>query len=163
MENWYQLQFQKKILHAAEKESERVQQKRVEYWSQVREIEASKLIFIDESGVNLALLRLYARALIGQRARGRKPQKRGRNISIISAISLEKVVASVNIYGAVDAVTYDTSVLKKSAWLLGYFTFFWAFLLDFIESKPFSYRHFRLFQQALINAVLKKYMLEHNR
>jgi len=25
----------------------------------VREIEASKLIFIDESGVNLALLRLY--------------------------------------------------------------------------------------------------------
>ena len=46
---------------------------------------------------------------------------------------------------------YDTSVLnKKSAWLLGYFTFFWAFFLDFIESKPFSYRHFRLFQQALI-------------
>ncbi len=61
----------------------------MEYWSQVREIEASKLIFIDESGVNLALLRLYGRALIGQRARGRKPQKRGRNISIISAISFE--------------------------------------------------------------------------
>ena len=43
-----------------------------------------------------------------------------------------------------------TDVLnKKSAWLLGYFTFFWAFFLDFIESKPFSCRHFRLFQQAL--------------
>ena len=69
----------------------------MEYWSQVREIEASKLIFIDESGVNLALLRLYARALIAQRDRERKPQKRGRNISIIIAISLEKVVALVNI------------------------------------------------------------------
>ncbi|ARI83175.1 hypothetical protein BH695_3896 [Microcystis aeruginosa PCC 7806SL] len=46
------------------------------YWSEVREIEASKLIFIDESWVNLALLRLYARALIGRRSRGRKPQKR---------------------------------------------------------------------------------------
>lgn len=67
------------------------------YWSEVREIEASKLIFIDESWVNLALLRLYARALIAQRDRGRKPQKRGRNISIIGAISLEKVVALVNI------------------------------------------------------------------
>jgi hypothetical protein len=55
-------------------------------------------------------LRLYARALIGRRDRGRKPQKRGRNISIISAISLEKVVASVNIYGAVDAVTFGSSV-----------------------------------------------------
>jgi transposase len=85
----------------------------VEYWSEVREIEASKLIFIDESGVNLALLRLYARALIGRRARGRKPQKRGKNISIISAISLEKVVASVNIYGAVDAVTFEGFILKE--------------------------------------------------
>ncbi|ARI79872.1 putative potein [Microcystis aeruginosa FACHB-905 = DIANCHI905] len=63
----------------------------------MREIEASKLIFIDELGLNLALLRLYARALIAQRDRGRKPQKRGRNISIIGAISLEKVVALVNI------------------------------------------------------------------
>jgi hypothetical protein len=42
-------------------------------------------------------LKLYARALIDQRNWGRKPQKRGRNISIISAISLEKVVALVNI------------------------------------------------------------------
>jgi len=52
---------------------------------------------------------------------------------------------------------YDTSVRdEKSAWLLGYFTFFWAFFLDFIESKPFSYRHFRLFQQALNNNMEKK-------
>ena len=41
--------------------------------------------------------------------------------------------------------------MKTSAWLLVYFTFFWAFFLDFIESKPFSYRHFRLFQPALIS------------
>jgi hypothetical protein len=42
----------------------------------------------------------------------KKPQKRGENISIISAISLEKVVASVNIYGAVDAVTFKGFILK---------------------------------------------------
>jgi hypothetical protein len=35
------------------------------------------LIFIDESGVNLAMVRLYRRALKGQRARGQKPLKRG--------------------------------------------------------------------------------------
>jgi hypothetical protein len=64
------------------------------------------LIFIDESGVNLAMLRLYARALKGKRARGEKPQKRGQNISIISALSLRKVLASSNIYGCVDAVTF---------------------------------------------------------
>ena len=48
--------------------------------------------------------------------------------------------------------------MKKSAWLLVYFTFFWAFFLDFIESKPFSYRHFRLFQQALSRVCGKKFV-----
>jgi len=54
---------------------------------------------VDESGVNLALIRLYARALKGKRARGSKPQKRGRNISLITAISSQEVLASVEIYG----------------------------------------------------------------
>ena len=71
------------------------------------------LIFLDESGVNLAMVRLYARALKGKRARGEKPQKRGRNISLISALSLRKLVASVNIYGAVDGVTFEAFVLNK--------------------------------------------------
>ena len=42
------------------------------------------LIFIDESGVNLAMVRMYARALKGERARGERPQQRGRNISLIA-------------------------------------------------------------------------------
>jgi hypothetical protein len=33
--------------------------------------------------------------------------------TLISAISLEKVVASVNIYGAVDAVTFEGFILKE--------------------------------------------------
>jgi hypothetical protein len=35
-----------------------VQQKRVEFWEKIREIRVEDLIFIDESGVNLAMLRL---------------------------------------------------------------------------------------------------------
>jgi hypothetical protein len=45
------------------------------------------LIFVDESGVNLAMVRLYARAIKGKRARGEKPQKRGQNLALISAMS----------------------------------------------------------------------------
>ena len=77
-------------MYAPEKENVEVQHKRVEYWQIVRGIKAENLVFIDESGVNLAMLRLYARALKGQRARGEKPQKRGQNISIIGAISERK-------------------------------------------------------------------------
>ena len=59
------------------------------------------------------MVRLYARALKGKRARGDKPQKRGRNISLITAISIREVVASVEIYGSVDAVTFEALVSQK--------------------------------------------------
>lgn len=74
---------------------------------------AEDLIFIDESGVNLAMIRMYARALKGHRARGSKPVKRGKNVSILTALSLEKVVASSNIYGAVDGVTFEAFIANK--------------------------------------------------
>ncbi len=85
----------------------------------IRDIRVEDLIFIDESGVNLALLRLYARALKGKRARGKKPQKRGKNISIISALSLQKVLASSNIYGSVDGVTFEAFIVKQLVPQLG--------------------------------------------
>jgi len=56
---------------------------------------------------------LYARALKGKRARGEKPQKRGQNISIISALSLKEVLASSNIYGSVDGVTFEAFIVQK--------------------------------------------------
>jgi len=67
----------------------------------------------DESGGNLAMLRLYARALRGKRARGEKPLKRGKNISIISALSLEKGLAYRIIYGSVDGATFEAFIVKK--------------------------------------------------
>ena len=71
------------------------------------------LIFIDESGVNLAMVRLYARALRGKRALGKKPQKRGKNISLVAALSVREVIASANIYGAVDGVTFEAFIIQK--------------------------------------------------
>ena len=59
------------------------------------------------------MVRLYARALKGKRARGSKPQKRGKNISVIAALSVREVVASVNIYGAVDGVAFEAFILNK--------------------------------------------------
>jgi hypothetical protein len=65
----------------------------VEFWDKIRDVRAQDLIFIDESGVNLAMVRLYGRALKGQRARGEKPLKRGTNIILISALSSAEIVA----------------------------------------------------------------------
>lgn len=52
-----------------------MQQQRVEFWQLIGGILAKDLIFIDESGVNLALTRLFARSPQGKRARGTRPQK----------------------------------------------------------------------------------------
>ena len=68
---------------------------------------------MDETGVNLALIRLYARGLRGQRARGTRPQKRGKNVSMIGAIALKGIVASINLLGATDGLTFEAFVIQK--------------------------------------------------
>ena len=50
--------FKKKHSRAAEKTSERVQKARVDFWEKIRDIRAEDLIFIDESGVDIAMVRL---------------------------------------------------------------------------------------------------------
>lgn len=79
----------------------------------VRDILAENLIFIDESGVNLALTRLCARAPKGQRAHGKRPQKRGRNVSIVGALSLTGLIASASIMGAFDGLTFEAFIAQR--------------------------------------------------
>jgi transposase len=95
-----------------------VLKQRVEYWQVIGEVKAENLVFIDESGVNLAMVRLYARSLKGTRARGERPQRRGKNLSIISALSLKEVLATANIYGAVDGVVFEAFIVKELVPLL---------------------------------------------
>ena len=74
---------------------------------------AKNLIFIDESGVNLALTRLHARSPRGQRAHGSKPQKRGKNVSIISALGFQGVLTRVSLFGAIDSLTFEAFVAQR--------------------------------------------------
>ncbi|MEM6437199.1 MAG: IS630 family transposase [Cyanobacteria bacterium P01_D01_bin.115] len=105
--------LKKKTFHADEKESERVQLKRVEFWQLIRGILAKDLIFIDESGVNLALTRLQARAPKGQRAHGKRPQKRGQNVSLVGALSLTGLLTSTSIMGAFDGLTFEAFISQR--------------------------------------------------
>ena len=65
-------------------------------------------MFIDESGFNVALTPLYARAPKGQRAYGQVPKNRGENSSLIAALSLDAgVSAAMTVEGAVDGIAFD--------------------------------------------------------
>lgn len=89
-----------------------MQEKRVDYWDKVRDIEPENLIFLDESGSNLALTRLYARSLKGLRAYGDRPSQRGQNVSIVGAVSLNGLVSSFNVLGAYDGLTFEAFVVR---------------------------------------------------
>lgn len=108
-----ELNAQKKTLHPNEKETERVQKERLEFWQLVRGFLAQDLIFLDESGVNLALTRLYARAPKGKRAHGKRPSKRGKRVSIISAISLSEVMTHFNVMGSTDGLTFEAFISQQ--------------------------------------------------
>jgi transposase len=102
----------KKALHPSEKGSERVQRLRYEYWQMIQGILAQNLIFIDESGVNWAMTRLYARSAKGQRARGAVPQ-RGKNVSILGAISLNGLITQLALLGSTDGLTFEAFIARR--------------------------------------------------
>jgi len=70
-----------------------------------------RLVFIDESGFNLAMTPLYARAPKGQRAYGQGSKNRGENSSLIAALSLDEgVCAAMTLEGAVDGIAFQVYV-----------------------------------------------------
>jgi transposase len=89
-------------LHASQAETDRVQLLRQQYREEIRDIRPEDLVFIDETGVNLMMVRLYARALKGERATGERPYKQGRNVTLIGAISLKGIVATLSLDGGIN-------------------------------------------------------------
>jgi transposase len=62
--------------------------------------------FVDESGINLALTRLYGRARRGQRAVGSTPINYGENITLVGALGLSGLAAPMMIAGAIDGEVF---------------------------------------------------------
>ncbi len=49
--------------------------------------------------VNIAMTRVYARALKGKRAHGSRPDKRGKNVTIVGAIALRGIIGTMSFKG----------------------------------------------------------------
>lgn len=90
-----------------------MQKERARYWQLIQGILAKDMIFIDESGINLAMTRLFARAPKGERAHGKRPSKRGKNVSLISAISLTGVITQIALLGSIDGLTFEAFIAQK--------------------------------------------------
>jgi transposase len=97
---------QKKTLEA----SERKEKERQEWEEKAKNLDAHKLVFLDESGSNIALTRLYARAPKGKRAKGSIPRNRGKNMTLISCLTLDGLGESLIIDGSANGELFEIYV-----------------------------------------------------
>ena len=77
------------------------------------------LVFVDETGSNLAMTRRYARSLKGRRAYSDAPYQRGNNLTLIGAMALRGMIGEMTLPGATDGLafkTYVTQVLVPNLW-----------------------------------------------
>ena len=71
---------------------------------------AHHLKFIDESGVNLGLTRLFGRATPGQRVVEATPGTSGPHYTVVAAVGLDGVQAPWLLEGAMSTVSFETYV-----------------------------------------------------
>ncbi len=71
---------------------------------------AEHLKFIDESGVNLGLTRLFGRAAPGQRVAEATPGTSGPHYTVVAAVGLGGVQAPWLLEGAMNTVSFETYV-----------------------------------------------------
>jgi len=109
----------KKTLYASEQDTPRVQELRHGYRCWLDKIDVRNLVFVDEAGLNLSMSRLFARAQAGERAIGSIPRNNGGNISLLGALSLDGLIASMTIPGSTNTevfLTYVSQVLVPQLW-----------------------------------------------
>jgi transposase len=97
------LDLQKKTLGATERDEEA----RSAFRERLRSVDPKRLVFVDESSTNVALTPRYGRAPKGERAFGKAPRNWGKNVRLISSITLEGMGASVSIEGSSDTDSFS--------------------------------------------------------
>lgn len=90
--------------------TERNEEARAAWREQLKHLDARKLVVIDECGSNIGLTPVYARAPKGLRAFGSAPRNRGKNTTLIAALTFEGMSESLIIEGAVNAVAFERYV-----------------------------------------------------
>lgn len=100
------LDTKKKTLGA----SERNEEARSAWREQMKQVDANKLVIVDETGSNIGLTPLYARAPQGQRAYGSIPHNRGKNTTLLASLSLAGMGAAMILEGATDAMAFEIYV-----------------------------------------------------
>ncbi len=105
----------------SEQEREDIKQKRYEYQKWWDLVDINNLVFVDESGVNLGMTRLYGRGKVGERVVSNAPRNKGKNTSVLGALSEYGLIASMTVIGSTNKNVFETyveQILVPQLWRL---------------------------------------------
>ncbi len=89
---------------------ERDEKKRKKFKYQIKRLNVKKIIVIDEMGVNTKMTKTHGRAPRGERVVDRIPYKNSKNISVIGALTIDELIATMSIDGSIDGPAFDRFV-----------------------------------------------------
>ena len=95
--------------------SERDETKRAAWREQARDIDPSRFVWVDETGSDLGMTRPYSRAPRGQRAYGDVPGRRGKNRTLIAALTVDGFGPGLLLDEAIDRTTFDGYIVHRLA------------------------------------------------
>jgi transposase len=87
--------------------TERNETTRIAWREQMKHVDATKLVIVDETGSNIGLTPVYAWAPQGERAYGSVPRNYGKNTTLLASLSLSGMGAAMILEGAVDTVAFE--------------------------------------------------------
>jgi len=94
---------------------ERSDAKRALWREQTRGVEPERFVWIDETGSHLGMTRRYSRAPQGERAYGTAPGSRGKNRTLITALTLAGIGPGLLLDEAIDRETFDGYIIHRLA------------------------------------------------
>jgi transposase len=105
------LDAQKKTLAASERDEEA----RSAWRAAATQLDPEQLVFVDESGTNISLTRVYGWAPQHRRATGSVPRNHGKNLTLVAALRPDGVHEPWLIEGAMDTATFEWYITEQLA------------------------------------------------
>jgi transposase len=99
----------KKVLHAQERDTPRTKRKRRDFRRRIARVDPKDLVFVDETGANTAMTRIYGRAPIGERVEGAVPGH-WESVTWIAGLRLSGVTSPMACEGAMDTPSFESYV-----------------------------------------------------
>ncbi len=79
------------------------------------EIDAERLVFVDEMGSNISLFPLHAWSRRGERARCEAPRNRGKNVTLLASMTTEGMGSCLAVVGATTGAVFEAYVERVLA------------------------------------------------